>query len=105
MPWYDVLDSSFGVGIAGVLTQDSSVISQLQSMGVTTTYLKLPEVTSGDVPINYTVEEMQEIKDEIATDFEWSYDEENATVTIKAKAEWNSINLNEFMRFRIYVVC
>lgn len=105
LPWYDVLDSSFGVGVTGLLTEDATVIKQLQENGVTTPYLNLPEVTSGDVPINYTVEEMKAIKDEITTDFEWSYDEKKATVTIKAKAEWNNINLNEFMRFRIYVVC
>lgn len=105
LPWYDIYDSSFGVSISGSLYQDNAVISQLQANGVTTPYLQLPEVTSGDVPFNYTVKDMEAVKDEIKTEFEWSYDEENATVTIKAKAEWNSINLNEFMRFRVYVVC
>ncbi len=105
LPWYDVYDTNFGVGIGGILIQDNSVISQLQANGVPTPYLELPEVTSGTVPLNYTVESMKAVEDKIETVFEWSYDEENATVTIKAKAEWNSINLNEFMRFRIYVVC
>ena len=105
LPWYDVMDSSFGVGASGNLTKDNSVIQQLISNGVETPYLKLPSVTSGNVAINYTASEMKNVENQITTDFEWSYDETNATVTIKAKAEWNNINLNEFMRFRIYVVC
>ena len=49
-------------------------------------------------------------KDNIKSYFSWTYDEENATVTIKAKSYINNynghyLNLNEFMRFRIYVVC
>ena len=103
---YDPMDSSFGVGLMGMVTQDDSVISQLKSRGKSTPYLKLPEVMSGNVDINYTKEEIEKLKDKITTDFTWSYDEENATVTIKAKALLNNlININEFMRFRIYVVC
>ena len=105
LPYYDAMDSSFGVGILGSLTKDDSVISQLKSRAVTTPYLQFPEVTSGEVEIKYTAEEIESIKDQIKTEYEWSYDEENATVTIKAKAEYNNINLNEFMRFRVYVVC
>ena len=45
------------------------------------------------------------LKDQITTVYSWSYDEENATVTIKAKAMYGNINLNEFMRFRVYAVC
>ena len=105
LPWYSLYESDFGVGITGALYEDKNVIAQLQQKGVTTPYLELPEVTNGNVPLNYTVEEMETVKGQITTDFEWSYDEENATVTIKAKAIWNRINLNEFMRFRIYVVC
>ena len=108
LPWYDLMDSSFGVGIMGSLTQDSSVINQLKSKAKTTSYLSLPQVMQGNVDIPYTKEGMEEKKKEIITDYTWSYNEENATVTIKAKCELNvtnRLNLNEFMRFRIYVVC
>ena len=105
LPYYDSMDSSFGVGLMGSLTKDDSVISQLKARATTTKYLQFPEVTSGDVAINYTAEQMESIKDKITTDYEWSYDEYNATVTIRAKAMYGNINLNEFLRFRIYAVC
>ena len=109
LPYYDIYDASFGVGIMGSLTKDESVINTLRARAKTTTYLKLPEVMTGNVDINLTKEEIETVKDKIKTDFTWSYDEENATVTIKAKSDLthnnHNLNLNEFMRFRIYVVC
>ena len=105
LPYYDIMDRDFGVGLMGSLTKDDSVISQLQARAATTPYLKFPEVTSGEVAINFTKEEMEKLKDQITTVYSWSYDEENATVTIKAKAMYGNINLNEFMRFRVYAVC
>lgn len=109
LPYKDYMDNSFGVGVYGSLTEDSSVISQLKSRAKTTQYLKLPEVMTGNVDINYTKEEIESLKEKITTDFSWSYNEENATVTIKAMCNLihknHNLNLNEFMRFRIYVVC
>ena len=109
LPYYDPMNQSWGVGIAGSLTKDDSVINQLNARAKTTHYLQLPEVMTGNVAINYTKEEMEALKDKIKTSFTWSYDEENATVTIKAKSDLthnnHNLNLNEFMRFRIYVVC
>ena len=106
LPYYDTYNSSFGVGITGSLTQDTTVINQLKAKGVTTPYLTLPQVLNGNIAINYTKEQMENYKANIKTDFTWSYNEQEATVTIKAKAVYGDyLNLNEFMRFRIYVVC
>ena len=109
LPYWDTYNSSFGVGVTGSLRQDDSVINQLKARAKTTPYLQLPEVMTGNVDIVYSKEEMEALKDKITTDFTWSYDEENATVTIKAISHLshnnNFLNLNEFMRFRIYVVC
>lgn len=102
-PYLDALDSNFGKDYT---TNDQSVINQLQARAITTPYLQLPQVTSGNVGINYTKEQIESQKNKIKTDFSWSYNEQNATVSIKAKAVFdNLININEFMRFRIYVVC
>lgn len=106
IPYRDPVNPNWGVGIYGKLTEDSSVISQLKSRAKTTPYLTLPEVMTGNVDIKFTVEEMENrFEGGIKTDFTWSYNEENATVTVKAKAQNGNINLNEFLRFRIYVVC
>ena len=102
-PYLDAFDSSFGKDYT---TNDEAVITQLKARAVTTPYLSLPSTKSGYVNINYTQKEIEALKSNITTNFSWSYDEKNATVSITAKAVLNNlINLNEFMRFRIYVVC
>ena len=109
LPYKDIMDMSWGVGFYGSLTSDSSVISQLKSIAKTTTYLKLPDVLSGDVDIHLTQDDVEVLKKNMSSHFSWSYDEKNATVTIKAISSSyinnHSLNLNEFMRFRIYAVC
>ena len=110
LPYYDRTDSDFGVGILGTLTQDDSVISKLNARSETTKYLELPEIISGEESFYLTKEEIENNMDKITTNFSWVHSELLGTVTITAKCEIDLpnrpiININEFMRFRIHVVC
>ncbi len=86
---------------------DLDAIEKLESMsGVPTPYYTEPNrELEGIADISLTQSYLESIKNEIKTDFAWEYDEENATVTISVKCTYSNYNLNEFARFRVYVVC
>lgn len=72
-------------------------------------YLNAPDVTKGKVDIKLSEEYLEKIRHNIKTDFNWEYNEQEATVTINVRTYCRDghvfYNFNEFTRFRIYVVC
>lgn len=101
----DVMNGQYGEAYG-----DPETLNKLISMpGVISPYITIPEETSGTVTIELTQEYLESIKDKIITEYEYDYSEENATVNVRIKCycsdEGHWYNLNEFARFRIYVVC
>jgi hypothetical protein len=91
-----------------ILGYDLDAIKKLESMsGVPSPYYTEPEIKNGtsNLKLSQLVLNSMTIK----TDFTWEYDEENAKVTINVmcngKHYSDNYNLNEFARFRVYVVC
>lgn len=72
-------------------------------------YLNAPDVTEGKIDIELSENYLEKIRHNIKTDFNWEYDEQEATVTINVRTYCHDgnffYNFNEFTRFRIYVVC
>jgi preprotein translocase subunit Sss1 len=72
----------------------------LNRVGHTTTYLSLPEVTSGYANIQSSIGD--EIKE---YDYTYTTDEENGTITITGYATDGKYYINELMDIRVLVTC